>query len=217
MTRTKLIDPRRRVLVAVAVAVAAAAGLLATTACSRLADTVPTTSGNPSHSPVAMRLDKPKKLLGSWNESVDRRLRKPAIKDTDGFRKLLKGEPTSAVGTAYTPVEEQYSRELGVHRPGDNRVILVNGVSGTVTAPNATLSHVFAARPAITDVVPVPPGPLGGVAGCGSSQSKDGLTKFCTWVDDHTIGMVTFIGFPQSHDQHDLFRQIRAEFEHRAP
>ncbi|SCG65371.1 hypothetical protein GA0070609_4047 [Micromonospora echinaurantiaca] len=164
-----------------------------------------------------MRLDKPKKLLGSWNETVDRRLREPVLKNTDGFERLLDGEATSAVGTAYTPVEEQYSNELGVHRPGDSRIILISGVSGIVADPDATLDQVFAARPAITDLAPVPPGPLGGAARCGSSQSRDGLVNLCAWADVYTIGMVIFIGFPQTDNPTDSFPQIRSELEHPAP
>jgi hypothetical protein len=213
MARTKLIGSRRRACVAVL----SLAGLVATTACTRPGDAVESAANEKRpHSPAAMRLDKPKKLFGSWNESVDRRLREPAMMDTDAFKRLLDGEPTSAVGTAYTPVEEKYSRRLGVHRPGDNRIIVVNGVSGTVTDADATLSQVFAARPTITDWAPVPPGPLGGVAGCGSGQSSDGLVNICAWADNHTIGMVTFIGFAQSDDPQASFLQTRAEFEHPA-
>ncbi|MCX4471628.1 hypothetical protein OOK41_15180 [Micromonospora sp. NBC_01655] len=191
--------------------------------CSRSADTVESratadspSSPNPSPSTAAMRLDQPEKLLGSWNESVDRRLIELAEKNMGAFKEFLAGEPTSAVGTAYTAVKEKYSPGLGVHRPDDSRFILLSGVSGTVTAPEAVLDAVFAGLTAVTDVEPVQPGPLGGIARCGTSKNKGIRVDVCAWAGPHTLGMVHFGGFARTDSPDQMFRRIRSEAEHPA-
>ncbi|EEP74655.1 hypothetical protein MCAG_04982 [Micromonospora sp. ATCC 39149] len=192
--------------------------LLGTVGCSRSADTVESrtsTPPSPSLSPAAMRLDKPEKLLGRWNESVDRRLIGLAEKNMGYFKGFVQGEPTSAVGTAYVAVKEHYSPELGVYRD-DNRFILLSGVSGTATAPDAVLDAVFAGLTAVDDVEPVPSGPLGGKARCGTGQSKDLRVDVCVWASAQTLGMIHFGGLTQADDPGEKFRQIRSQTEHPA-
>ncbi|MEU5565062.1 hypothetical protein [Micromonospora musae] len=130
------------------------------------------------------------------------------------FKTLVDGEPTSAVGTAYVPVEEKYTRELGMYHPGDQRVILLSGASGTITDPDTALDTVFGGLPSVTDVEPIQPGPLGDTAKCGISQGNAVRVDVCAWADDHTIGMATFVGFPPDRNPPDLFQQIRAQLEH---
>jgi hypothetical protein len=37
--------------------------------------------------------------------------------------------------------------------------------------------------------------------------------EVCGWTDNHTIALVTFIGFPAAQTRADDFRQIRAQLE----
>ncbi len=194
------------------------AALLATAGCSPSAGTVESRASaqpSPSLSVAAMRLDKPEKLLGTWNESVDRRLIGLAEKNMGYFKGFVKGEPTSAVGTAYVTAKEQYSPELGVYRD-DDRFILLSGVSGTVTAPDAVLDAVFAGLTAVDDVEPVPAGPLGGKARCGIGQNKDLRVAVCVWASSQTLGMIHLGGLTQADDPAQLLRQIRSQTEHPA-
>ncbi|MEU8110946.1 hypothetical protein [Micromonospora sp. NPDC048947] len=197
----------------------AAAILLFATGCAGPADTAAPAAVAPSSSPATvMRLDKPAKLLGTWPESVDRVLRGQAEQNMGNFKKLLSGDPTSALGTAFVRATEVYSRQDGLHIPGDDqRVILVSAVSGTIADPTATVDRIFAGLPNVTNVEAVQPGPLGGMARCGIGQARTGLrVDICVWGDQHTLGMVTFIGFAQADDPHAVFGQIRAELEHPA-
>ncbi|MFJ6167774.1 hypothetical protein ACIQH6_21815 [Micromonospora orduensis] len=190
--------------------------LLFATGCSGQSDT-PTAAAATQSSPpaAAMRIDKPAKLLGTWPESVDRVIRGQAEQTMGNFTKLLAAGPTSATGTAYVRAEEVHSGERGLHIPGDDqRVIQISAVSGTITDPTATLDKVFAGLPKVTDVGSVAPGPLGGVAGCGTGQAGTGIpVDVCVWSDQHTIGMVTFVKFTKADDPRGVFGQIRAELE----
>ncbi|TQJ23278.1 hypothetical protein FBZ33_3544 [Micromonospora sp. A202] len=190
--------------------------LLFTTGCSGQSDTpAPAAAMQSSPPAAAMRIDKPAKLLGTWTESVDRVIRGQAEQNMGNFKKLLAAGPTSATGTAYVRAEEVYSRERGLHIPSDDqRVILISAVSGTITDPTATLNKIFAGLPKVTDVGSVVPGPLGGVAGCGTGQAGTGIpVDVCVWSDQHTIGMVTFMNFTKADDPRGVFGQIRAELE----
>ena len=196
------------------------AGLLMATGCSGTGE--PRGSGpggTPSPSPrsAAMRLDKPTKVLDTWHESLDRRLTQVARSNMGQLKVLLDGEPLSALGTAYIPVEEEYSAELGLYRPDDDRVVLLSGVSGTVTDPERTLDLVFTRLTAISGVTPVPPGPLGGSARCGDGRSRGVRVDVCAWADRHTLGMVHLTHFPQTTHPEEIFRQIRAQTEHPVP
>ncbi|WP_157562513.1 hypothetical protein [Micromonospora chokoriensis] len=178
-------------------------GVLMVSGCSRPADTVERTAeARSSSSPaVAMRLDKPEKLLSGWPESMSRKLREQAQQTLGGFKALLDGEPTSAVGTAYATPDGQYTA-------------LASGVSGKVTNPKATMDEVFAALPRLSDVKPTPPGPMGGEARCGKGETQGVNVDVCAWADRHSIGMVAFIGFPKSGDPDSLFVQARSQLEH---
>ncbi|KIR61365.1 hypothetical protein ABUL04_10340 [Micromonospora harpali] len=192
--------------------------VLSTVGCSRSADTVESrtsTQPSPSLGTAAMRLDKPERLLGRWNESVDRRLIGLAEKNMGFFKGFVRGEPTSAVGTAYVAAKEHYSPELGVYRD-DDRFILLSGVSGTVTAPDAVLDAVFAGLTAVDDVEPVPSGPLGGKARCGVGRSKDLRIDVCVWASAQSLGMIHFGGLTGADDPGEKFRQIRSQTEHSA-
>ncbi|MDO3703010.1 hypothetical protein Q3W71_15165 [Micromonospora sp. C28SCA-DRY-2] len=213
MTGTRSTGVRCRLLGA-AVAVA---GLLAATGCEQRADTAePVAEPAVPATPAAMRLDKPKLLLDRWAESANRNLHAPAQHRLGEFKKLLAGEPTSAVGTAYVTAEEAYSPELGVHLPDGGGVVLVSGVSGTVGEPEAVLDAVFAGLPAVAGVAPTAPGPLGGVARCGTGRSRGVHAVVCAWADDHTVATVTFLGFPATGNRAEDFRRIRSQLEHPA-
>ncbi|MGW4681880.1 hypothetical protein ACWEOS_25740 [Micromonospora taraxaci] len=164
---------------------------------------------------MAMRVHGPATLLGTWPESVDRGLHDRAEQNMGNLRKLSSTEPTSLMGTAYVRAKEVQSRERGLHIPGDDqRVIVISALSGTITDPTATLNNFFGTLTNVTDVRPVPPGPLGGVAGCGIGQATTGTrVDICAWSDHHTLGTVTFVGFPQTDDPHGVFGQIRTEVE----
>ncbi|WP_328347988.1 hypothetical protein [Micromonospora sp. NBC_00421] len=184
------------------------ASLLMVTGCSGTIE--PGRSGSdgtpPRPSPAAMRLDKPTKVLGTWNESLDRRLTQVAQSNMGELKRLLDGEPLSALGTAYIPVKEEHSAELGLYRPGDERVVLLSGVSGTVADPERTLDLVFTRLTAITGVTPVPPGPIGGSARCGEGQSSGARVDVCAWADRHTLGMVHLFRFPQTAHPEETLR-----------
>ncbi|MFF0152779.1 hypothetical protein [Micromonospora sp. NPDC005203] len=162
-----------------------------------------------------MRIDTPAKLLGTWTESVNRGFREQAEQNMGNFKKLLSSEANSAMGTAYVQAEEVYSREHGLHIPGDDqRVILISAVSGTITDPTAALDKTFAGLPKVTDVAPIQPGPLGGTAGCGTGPGGASTSvTVCVWSDQHTLGMVTFVGFAKTDDPQGVFSRIRAELE----
>ncbi|MBW4701700.1 hypothetical protein [Micromonospora sp. RL09-050-HVF-A] len=196
------------------------AGLLTATGCSGTAEPVAARSAGaspPPPDPAVPRLDKPTTVLGTWNESLDRRLTMVAQSTMSGLKPLLDGEPGSAVGTAYIPVKEEHSAELGLYRPGDRRVVLLSGVSGTVPDPERALDQIFARLTAITDVTPVPPGPVGGSARCGHGRSGGVWFDVCAWADRHTLGVVHLADFPQTAQPQEIFRQIRAQTEHAAP
>ncbi|MEU8301346.1 hypothetical protein AB0C04_29170 [Micromonospora sp. NPDC048909] len=89
--------------------------------------------------------------------------------------------------------------------------------SGTVSNPDATLDGAFSGLTAITDIAPIEPGPLGGVTRCGTGQDKGVRVNVCAWADRHTVGMVTFIGFPKSDDPLEMFGRIRSQLEHPTP
>lgn len=182
----------------------ALAGLLMTAGCPQPSDTAePTASAStsPSSSPtVAMRMNKPEKLLGIMPESSDRRLHAPAQQTVDSFKKLLEGEPTSTLGLAYASLDEQY-------------IVLVSGVSGTVADPESALDKVFAGLTMLTDVKPTRPGPMGGEARCGKGEDKGVHFDVCAWADSQTIGMVTRFGFPKSGSPDHNFVQLRSQLE----
>ncbi|MFY1623264.1 hypothetical protein ACN261_27825 [Micromonospora sp. WMMD723] len=170
----------------------------------------------PSPSSAVMRLDKPATVLGTWHESLDRRLTQVAQDNMGQLKVLLDGEPLSALGTAYIPVREKHSAERGLYRPGDDRVVLLSGVSGTVGNPERTLDLVFTRLSAISGVEPVPPGPLGGSARCGYAHSRGIRIDVCAWADRHTLGMVHLTHFAPTARPEEIFRQIRAQTEHAA-
>ncbi|WP_262283439.1 hypothetical protein [Micromonospora sp. MA102] len=132
---------------------------------------------------------------------MSRTLREPAQKNMGSFKELLDGEPTSAVGTAYTAADEQYTA-------------LVSGVSGKVTDPKATLDRIFATLPRLSGVKPTRPGPMGGEARCGKGETQGVNVEVCAWADHHSIGMVTFLGFPKSGSADSLFVRARSQLEH---
>lgn len=209
MTRTMPVGPT-------IVGALTSAILLFTTGCSGQSDTPAPAAATQSSAPAAaMRIDKPAKLLGTWTESVDRGFHDRAEQQMGTFKKLLAAGPTSAMGTAYVRAEEVYSRERGLHIPSDDqRVILISAVSGTITDPTATLDKTFAGLPNVTGVGPIQPGPLGGAAGCGTGQAETGIpVDICVWSDQHTLGMVTLVGFTRTDDPRGVFGQIRAELE----
>jgi hypothetical protein len=179
------------------------AGLLLAGGCGRGAEpaTRPTASASSSAPVVAMRLEKPEKLLSGWPESMSRTLREPAQKNMGNFKLLLDGEPTSAVGTAYTTADGQYTA-------------LVSGVTGRVTDPKATLDRIFVNLPRLTGVAPTRPGPLGGEARCGKGATQGVNVEVCAWADRYSIGMVTFLGFPKSGSADDMFVRARSQLEH---
>ncbi|MER6758009.1 hypothetical protein ABT235_27960 [Micromonospora echinofusca] len=160
-----------------------------------------------------MRLDKPKRLLDRWPESVDRSLRTTAQQNLGNLKKLLSGEPTSAIGTAYVTWEGEYSPERGWHRPAGGSTVVISGVSGTVSDPGATLDATFANLTDLTTVTSTAPGPLGGEARCGTGQDKGIHIEVCGWADHHTFALVTFIGFPAAQSRADDFRQVRSQLE----
>ncbi|WP_405096603.1 hypothetical protein [Micromonospora sp. NBC_01412] len=177
------------------------AGLLLAGGCSQAAGEV-TPKASPS-TVVAMRLDAPERLLDTWPESTSRISHDQAQQVMAHFKTLLDGEPTSAVGSAYAPLDERHT-------------ILVGGVSGVVPDPVRTVDGVFAGLPRLTDVKPVPPGQLGGETRCGRARSDGVDVVVCVWVDRHTIGMVSFLGLPPKEDTTDLFLRVRAQLEHPA-
>ncbi|MEO3775555.1 hypothetical protein ABGB16_01635 [Micromonospora sp. B11E3] len=190
------------------------AGLVTATGCTRLSDVAERAAeAIPTSSPAAMRLTKPELLWGRWPESLDRRLHLQAQQAMGGFKQLLDGEPTSAVGTAYTLSAEEYSAERGVHSPDGQRAVLISGVSGRVVAPEATLDTVFAGLTRLRGVTPTEPGPLGGVARCGAGENKGVPVDVCAWADGHTIGMVIFIGFPRAQSRSEDFLKTRSQME----
>ncbi|MFI0794464.1 hypothetical protein ACH4OY_17530 [Micromonospora rubida] len=177
------------------------AGLLLAGGCSQAAGEV-TPEASPS-TVVAMRLDAPKRLLDTWPESTSRISHDKARQLMALFKTLLDGEPTSAVGSAYAPLDER-------------RTILVSGVSGVVPDPVRTVDGVFAGLPRFTDVKLVPPGPLGGETRCGRAGLEGVDVVVCVWVDQDTIGIVSFLGLPPKEDTTDLFLRVRAQLEHPA-
>jgi hypothetical protein len=150
---------------------------------------------------VAMRLDKPEKFLSGWPESKSRKWRRTAQQSVGALKTLLDGEATSAVATAYTTADEQYTA-------------VVSGVSGKVADPTAALDRIFATLPRLSEVKPTRPGPMGGEARCGKGQDQGIWINTCVWSDDHSIGIVAFIGFPQTGDPDDMFVRARSQLEH---
>ncbi|MEU5949925.1 hypothetical protein ABZ793_30855 [Micromonospora sp. NPDC047465] len=190
-------------------------GLLAATGCTRPGDTRKS-EAQPALSPTAttaLRLDKPKRLLDRWPESVDRSLLETAQQNLGNLKKLLNGEPTSAISTAYVTWEGEYSPERGWHRPAGGSTILISAVSGTVSDPTASLDATFTNLTHLTTVAPTAPGPLGDEARCGTGQDKGAHIEACGWADNHTVALVTFIGFPAAQSRADDFRQIRSQLE----
>jgi hypothetical protein len=193
-----------------------AAILVGATGCTGGSDApVPAAIAPSSPAAAAMRIEQPAKLLGTWPESVSRGLHDQAEQNMGDFKQLLSGDPSSAMGTAYVRAQEVFSRKVGLHIPGDDqRTILISAVSGTVVDPTVALDKVFGGLPNVTNVTPIPPGALGGVAGCGTGQVRTGTpVEVCAWSDPHSVGMVGFVGFAKTDDAPALFGQIRAELE----
>ncbi|MEU5950465.1 hypothetical protein ABZ793_33675 [Micromonospora sp. NPDC047465] len=188
-------------------------GLLAATGCTQPGDTRKSEAQTAPSPTTAMRLDKPKRLLDRWPESVDRSLHKTAQQNLGNLKKLLGGEPTSAIGTAYVTWEGEYLPERGWYRPAGGSTVLISGLSGTVSDPRATLNAAFANLTRLTTVAPTAPGPLGGEARCGTGQDKGTHIEACGWADNHTVALVTFIGFPAAQSRADDFRQVRSQLE----
>ena len=196
------------------------AGLLMATGCSGTGE--PRGSGpggTPSPSPrsTTMRLDKPTKVLDTWHESLDRRLTQVARSNMGQLKVLLDGAPLSALGTAYIPVEEEYSAELGLYRPDDDRVVLLSGVSGTVADPERTLDLVFTRLTAISGVTPVPPGPLGGSARCGGGRSRGVRVDVCAGPTRTRSAWSTSPTSRRPLTRRRSSGQIRAQTEHPVP
>ncbi|MFG3421721.1 hypothetical protein ACIBTZ_20985 [Micromonospora sp. NPDC049460] len=148
-----------------------------------------------------MRLDKPEKLLSGWPESKNRKWRNAAQQSVGALKTLLDGDATSAVATAYTTADDKYT-------------VVVSGVSGKVPDPTAALDRIFATLPRLSEVEPTRPGPMGGEARCGKGEDQGVWVDTCAWADDHSIGMVAFIGFPQTGDPDDMFVRARSQIEH---
>ncbi|AXH91487.1 hypothetical protein DVH21_17005 [Micromonospora aurantiaca] len=147
-----------------------------------------------------MRLEKPERLVSGWPESKSQTLREQAQQSMGGLKELLDGEPTSAVAAAYTNADEQYSA-------------LASGVSGKVTDPKATLDRLFATLPRLSGVKPTRPGPMGGDARCGKGETQGVNVEVCAWADNHSVGMVAFLGFPSTGSAASMFVQTRSQLE----
>ncbi|WP_446217221.1 hypothetical protein [Micromonospora sp. IBHARD004] len=182
-------------------AVALGAGLLAVTGCTGLADAAgPDGTASPSPSPVLLtRVEKPEKI-SSWPETRYRSLRDPASKSLGQLKLLLDGDATSAVGTAYESADEKYAA-------------VVSAVAGEVRDPKAALDRLFAGLPRLHDVKPTRPGPMGGEARCGEGDDNGLNADVCAWADEHSIGMIVYLGFPSGGDPDDLFVRDRAKVE----
>ncbi|WP_433345032.1 hypothetical protein [Micromonospora sp. CA-111912] len=180
----------------------ALSGVLLTTGCARLTDDVGRRlADRPSPTPAAeMRLDAPDVLLG-WPQSLDRRIRESAESAMGHFKQLLDGDTTSAVGTAWAPLE-------------GGSALMVSGVSGRVRDPQATLDRVFAGLPKVSDVQPVPPGPLGGVAACGSYSTEDLTAHACAWADNGSFALVSMLNLPAGKRPEERLVEVRGTLEH---
>lgn len=113
---------------------------------------------------------------------------------------LLDGDATSAVGTAYESADGQYG-------------VLVSTVAGPVQDPQKALDVLFGGLPRLHDVAPTRPGPMGGEARCGKGEDNGLTVDLCAWADQHTIGMITWLGIPKTGNPAIQFVRARAQIE----
>ena len=114
------------------------------------------------------------------------------------------------VGEATTAIAQAYGG-----RTETEDAIQVSAAAGTVRDPQALMSRVIGAVNGKTDVRTVPPGSLGGETRCIQSQANGQQGTVCAWVDDSSVGVVTFLS-DTPRDRSDEFVKIREQVEHPA-
>jgi hypothetical protein len=96
-------------------------------------------------------------------------------------------------------------------------LVMIVGVSAHITAQDAKarqLIAIVADGLKVTNMKPVEPGPLGGVAKCGDASVAGFPSGVCTWVDSDTMGMI-FIYLKSGDQAAAEFVKLRSEIEQR--
>lgn len=110
---------------------------------------------------------------------------------------------SSQPGTEHLPTAAAvYADAAGGHD------LLLHAHAGILTDPQGVFEHIFfnlrAVGIPVFEVTEVAPGPLGGLASCGTAKLDGKVLPVCGWADDHTYGY--FIWYSSS------LEAARAEF-----
>jgi hypothetical protein len=89
------------------------------------------------------------------------------------------------------------------------KIVLLVAVTGRVPNPQEELDSAFTGPDKYDNVHSIDPGPLGGLATCGSQSDIHGVTYFCAWADVDNLGMVFFLNRSGTQAE-SLFRQFRS-------
>ena len=101
--------------------------------------------------------------------------------------------------------------------PSTHNFVLMTAVTSThLLYPDSqidlVLVHLQTEDPNLTGLQPVPAGPLGGLATCGSSKFADFPKAVCVWVGEQSMGVLMWIGTSVEQAKQDL-PVLRAQIE----
>lgn len=115
-------------------------------------------------------------------------------------------------------VKASYGRDVEsvVAAYGDPRdpQLMVHVVAANLSNPRTNLDRLLTDTTGTTprEVVPVEPGPLGGIAQCGVADIDLGTVAVCAWVADNSFGKFIWAG-ASLHDASREFVSIRDQLE----
>jgi hypothetical protein len=114
----------------------------------------------------------------------------------------------SALKTA-TADKRKYKQTMGatyLDRQNQQAAVVL---AATIDIDDPTAEVTFGDTRTMRDPHSIEPGPLGGVAECGTAQSSGTTLFICTWADHGSIGAVAMVNVEPAEGE-NLFRRIRA-------
>lgn len=166
----------------------------------------PSASTQPSASPSTMRarLETPMRL-GNRSQFFSRPLMFATADNATQLGQLVEDQRDVAGRVYNGETDADYA-------------VLVSAAAGTVRDEEATLDEIFGLFPRVRSIRAADPGPLGGMARCGSGRDDQYYVTMCAWADQISVGTVTFLS-PEKRlgPPGTEFVEIRSELEFPIP
>ncbi|MFD0786031.1 hypothetical protein ACFQZ8_19185, partial [Micromonospora azadirachtae] len=153
---------------------------------------------------ASTRVVAPEKLAGRAR-ITDAELQSIADQMVTEMNKRTQGRITSTVGAFYGD-------------PAKRELTMIAGASGLISDPKKELDGAIAELApelAITETVPVDPGPLGGEARCGDGKVDTTPLGVCLWADRGSVGTIV-VYFKSAEQISADFVGMRGEIEQRS-